>query len=74
MQKVGIEPIVGVRHYHWGKLEFVVRDPDGVIIVFLRHTQKRKQKRLMRMNPIVPCCQRDHANLFPNLTIFDTIT
>jgi uncharacterized glyoxalase superfamily protein PhnB len=33
-RKAGIEPIVGVRHYYWGKLEFVIRDPDGVIIVF----------------------------------------
>ena len=44
-KKVGIEPIVGVRHYHWGKLEFVVRDPDGVIIVFFApYTKEEAEK------------------------------
>lgn len=33
-KRVGIEIAVGVRHYYWGKLEFVVKDPDGVVIVF----------------------------------------
>lgn len=33
-KKMGLEPVVGVRHYYWGKLEVVYRDPDGVILVF----------------------------------------
>lgn len=33
-QKAGVKIVVNVRHYYWGKLEFVVKDPDGVIIVF----------------------------------------
>ncbi|MEI8232153.1 MAG: VOC family protein [bacterium] len=32
--KMGIEPTTPVRHYYWGKLEVVFRDPDGVILVF----------------------------------------
>ncbi|MEK7544398.1 MAG: VOC family protein [Patescibacteria group bacterium] len=44
-KKAGIEPIVGVRHYHWGKLEFVIRDPDGVIIVFFApYTKEEAEK------------------------------
>lgn len=45
-KKAGIEPIVGVRHYHWGKLEFVVRDPDGVIIVFFAPYTEVEAKRV----------------------------
>lgn len=33
-RSMGIEPAVGVRHYYWGKLEVVYRDPDGVVVVF----------------------------------------
>lgn len=32
--KMGVEPTTPVRHYYWGKLEVVYRDPDGVILVF----------------------------------------
>lgn len=32
--KVGIDIAVKPRHYYWGKLELVIRDPDGVILVF----------------------------------------
>ncbi|MDP1722984.1 MAG: VOC family protein [Candidatus Gottesmanbacteria bacterium] len=45
-KKAGIEPVVGVRHYHWGKLEFVVRDPDGVIIVFFSPYTKEEAKKV----------------------------
>lgn len=31
---MGISPTTPVRHYYWGKLEVVYRDPDGVILVF----------------------------------------
>lgn len=30
----GIDIAVGPRHYYWGKLEVVVKDPDGTILVF----------------------------------------
>ena len=33
-RKMGIEVTTPVRHYYWGKLEVVFRDPDGVILVF----------------------------------------
>ncbi|MBU1326515.1 VOC family protein [Patescibacteria group bacterium] len=31
----GIPLVVGPRHYYWGTLEVVVRDPDGFILVFI---------------------------------------
>lgn len=33
-EKMGLTPTTPVRHYYWGKLEVVYRDPDGVIVVF----------------------------------------
>lgn len=33
-KKMGLVPTTPVRHYYWGKLEVVYRDPDGVIVVF----------------------------------------
>ena len=45
-KKAGIEPIVGVRHYHWGKLEFVIRDPDGVILVFFATYSKEEAEKV----------------------------
>lgn len=33
-KKMGLTPTTPVRHYYWGKLEVVYRDPDGVIVVF----------------------------------------
>ena len=38
---IGVEPVVGVRHYYWGKLEVVYRDPDGVIVVFTQPYNQR---------------------------------
>ncbi|MBI2465600.1 VOC family protein [Candidatus Shapirobacteria bacterium] len=32
--KVHIDIAVKPRHYYWGKLELVVKDPDGTILVF----------------------------------------
>lgn len=32
--KAQIDIAVKPRHYYWGKLELVIRDPDGVILVF----------------------------------------
>mgnify|MGYP001584275844 CR=1 FL=1 len=34
-KKADIPLAVGVRHYYWGNLEFVLKDPDGVILVFI---------------------------------------
>lgn len=31
----GIDIAVGPRHYYWGTLEVVVKDPDGVVLVFI---------------------------------------
>lgn len=31
----GISLAVGPRHYYWGTLELVVKDPDGVVLVFI---------------------------------------
>jgi len=33
-KKSGIPLAVGPRHYYWGKLEVVLKDPDGLILVF----------------------------------------
>ena len=33
--KEKIEVAVPVRHYYWGTLELVVKDPDGVVLVFV---------------------------------------
>lgn len=33
-EKMGLSPTTSVRHYYWGKLEVVYRDPDGVIVIF----------------------------------------
>lgn len=42
---MGLEPAVGVRHYYWGKLEVVYRDPDGVILVFTEpYTEESAKK------------------------------
>lgn len=35
-QKNGIEVAVGPRHYYWGTIEVVVKDPDGVVLVFIQ--------------------------------------
>lgn len=45
-QKAGIPLAVGPRHYYWGKLETVVRDPDGVILVFTVPYSEEEAKRI----------------------------
>jgi len=32
-KKVYIDIVVEPRHYYWGKLELVIRDPDGTVLV-----------------------------------------
>lgn len=34
-KSIGVEPAVEVRHYYYGTLEVVFKDPDGVVIVFI---------------------------------------
>ena len=34
-QKAGISIVVAPRHYYWGTLELVVKDPDGTVLVFI---------------------------------------
>jgi catechol 2,3-dioxygenase-like lactoylglutathione lyase family enzyme len=45
-EAMGIEPAVGPRHYYWGTLEVVVKDPDGVVLVFIAPYSKREAKRV----------------------------
>lgn len=44
--KMGLTPAVGVRHYCWGKLEVVYRDPDGVIVVLTQPHNEADAKKL----------------------------
>jgi len=45
-EKVGLSPTTPVRHYYWGKLEVVYRDPDGVIVVFTQPYNEVDAKKL----------------------------
>lgn len=40
--KAGIPIAVGPRHYYWGTLELVVKDPDGVVLVFIAPYSKKE--------------------------------
>ena len=44
--KMGVEPTTPTRHYYWGKLEVVFRDPDGVILVFTEPYTKESAEKL----------------------------
>lgn len=44
--KMGLTPTTPVRHYYWGKLEIVYRDPDGVIVVFTQPYNPEDAKNL----------------------------
>lgn len=37
---------VGPRHYYWGTLETVIKDPDGVVLVFICPYSKIEAKRV----------------------------
>lgn len=41
-----VAPVVGVRHYHYGSLEVVFRDPDGTVIVFVEPYTEESAKKL----------------------------
>ena len=45
-KKHGIDIAVGIRHYYWGTLEVVVKDPDGVVLVFIAPYSSEKAKEL----------------------------
>lgn len=44
--KMCLTPVVQVRHYYWGKLEVVYRDPDGVIVVLTQPYNEVDAKKL----------------------------
>lgn len=37
---------VGPRHYYWGTLEVVVKDPDGVVLVFISPYSGKEAKKV----------------------------
>lgn len=41
-QQNGIALSVGPRHYYWGTLELVIKDPDGVVLVFIAPYSKEE--------------------------------
>lgn len=45
-KEIGLLPTTPVRHYYWGKLEVVFRDPDGVILVFTETYTPEMAKKL----------------------------
>lgn len=45
-EKHGIKIEVPVRHYYWGTLELVVKDPDGVVLVFIAPYSQEEAMRL----------------------------
>lgn len=45
-RKASIPLAVGPRHYYWGTLELVVKDPDGLVIVFIAPYSKKAAKKL----------------------------
>ncbi|EKD85552.1 MAG: hypothetical protein ACD_37C00692G0003 [uncultured bacterium] len=44
--RAGISISVGPRHYYWGTLEVVIKDPDGVVLVFISPYSKEIAKKL----------------------------
>lgn len=45
-KKTNIPLAVGPRHYYWGTLEVVVKDPDGFVIVFIAPYTKEEAKEI----------------------------
>ncbi len=43
-RNIGINLAVEPRHYYWGTLEVVVKDPDGLVIVFVAPYSSREAK------------------------------
>lgn len=44
--KNNIEICVYPRHYYWGTIEMVVKDPDGVVLVFIQQYDESDAKEL----------------------------
>ena len=45
-EKADIPLAVGPRHYYWGTLEVVVKDPDGVVLVFIAPYSKKEARKI----------------------------
>lgn len=45
-QKAKIPLAVKPRHYYWGSLELVVKDPDGVVLVFIAPYSKKEASQI----------------------------
>ena len=45
-KKADIELAVGPRHYYWGTIEVVIKDPDGFVLVFIGPYSKEEAKRV----------------------------
>jgi len=41
-----IELAVGPRHFYWGTIEVVVKDPDGLVLVFIAPYSEAEAKRI----------------------------
>ena len=46
-KKAHIPMAVGPRHYYWGTLEVVIKDPDGVVLVFIAPYSKEEAKKIL---------------------------
>lgn len=45
-KKAGFPLTVGPRHYYWGTIEVVVKDPDGVVLVFIQPFDEKSAEKL----------------------------
>lgn len=45
-KKANIPLAVGPRHYYWGTLEVVLKDPDGVVLVFIAPYTEEEAKKI----------------------------
>lgn len=45
-KKAEIRLAIGLRHYYWGTLEVIIKDPDGVVLVFISPYSKESAKKL----------------------------
>ncbi len=45
-RKANIEITVGPRHYYWGTLELVIKDPDGAVLVFIAPYSKEESEKV----------------------------
>lgn len=45
-RKAKIPIAVGPRHFYWGTLELIVKDPDGVVLVFIAPYDRKQAQRI----------------------------